>query len=364
MIGSVFQVMWLRLWRDRGALILAFVLPGFIFAIFAAIFSNASGGQLYLRVSMSLETDAPASVELAKTLQADDSLSLSFEADWSESDIRERVRLGQDDVGLTIVGDIAQPTPPPIRVIKDSSRDIAVSVLKGHIQQVMANQAGQTATAMFEDISALPGAANHGPDDRSVIYYVGATSILFLLFSAMQGASLSLEERHNSISDRILAGPVGTLKILGGKFAFLTLIGTVQAALIVVVAWLFFDVPVLNKLPALGLACLGAASLSAGSALLVASLTDSLAQMNTVATFTVLLASAMGGSMVPRFMMPDWLQAIGMFTPNYWAIEAFYGLLARGQSVADLLPVWSVLFCGGAATLILATIISHRMMRL
>ena len=57
MISAIFKIMWLRLWRDKGALVLAFILPGFIFAIFAAIFSNAgqvcvAGSRLYVEASV------------------------------------------------------------------------------------------------------------------------------------------------------------------------------------------------------------------------------------------------------------------------------------------------------------------------
>ena len=85
--------------------------------------------------------------------------------------------------------------------------------------------------------------------------------------------------------------------------------------------------------------------------------------MNTLSTFAVLLLSAVGGSMVPRFMMPGWLQQLGAFTPNFWSIEAFYGILARGQSVVDLLWVWVVLFGGGFLCLGLAALLSHKLMR-
>lgn len=363
MISAVFQIMWLRLWRDRGALVLAFILPGLVFAIFAAIFSNASGGDLDLRASLAVTSPAPATQDFANAVKDSDAFSVSYKDGWTLADIRERVRLGQDDVGLVLAGDIADPTLPAIVIVSEPSRDIAATVLKGQIRQMLAERAGLNAPTVFTDVSALDSDNALSVVDQSVTYYIGATAILFLLFSAMQGAALSLDERASGISDRLLVGPMGALSMLGGKFVFLTLIGTIQAAIICAVAAVFFDVPVTDHLPALALACTGMAALSSGLALLIASLCASTAQMHTVSTFVVLLFSAIGGSMVPRFMMPDWLQNIGQFTPNAYAIDAVYGILARGQSVIELLPVWSVLFGGAVISVIFAAVLSHTLRR-
>ena len=141
-------------------------------------------------------------------------------------------------------------------------------------------------------------------------------------------------------------------------------IGTLQVALIVIVAVFLFDVSVKGQISKIMFAALSAASLSSALALLISCLCTSSAQMNTISTFVVLLCSAIGGSMVPRFMMPDWLQNIAQFTPNYWAIEGFYGILARRQNLFDLLDVWQVLWSVSFIALILTIFISHRMRRL
>ena len=358
MLGAVFKIMWLRLWRDKGALILAFILPGFIFAIFAAIFSNASGGDLDLRAALAVTSTAPASQGFADRLKDVESFTISTNENWSLSDVRERVRLGQDDAGIVIAGDLSDTSSPAIIIVSEPSREVAATVLKGQIRQIL-SETQTEAPVLFTEVAALNTETANGPSDQSVTYYIGATAILFLLFSAMQGASLSLEERGNGISDRLLVGPMGALGMLTGKFLFLVLIGFIQAALIIAVAHVFFKVEVVSHLPALALACVAMASLAASIGLLTASLCKSTAQMHTVSTFVVLLFSAVGGSMVPRFMMPDWLQAFAKFTPNNYAIDAIYGILARGQSVADLVGVWGVLFGGAAVCLCLAAFISH-----
>ena len=363
MIFAVFKTMWLRLWRDKGALILAFVLPGFIFAVFAAIFTNASGGNLDLRVALANTSNVEETVSFTETLRNDDLISVSFDEAWTEADIIDRVKLGQEDVGIVLFGSIANPAKPSIRIIQDPSRKVAATVIEGQIRQILASKSNAKSPQIFETKSALGSTQKSSLEDPTVTYYIGATAILFLLFSAMQGAAISIDERRNGISDRLMVGPMGAFGMLSGKFIFLSLVGFFQAAIICCVAAVFFAVPVLPHIGPLILACFGAAVLASGLALLMASLCKTQTQMNTVSTFAVLLLSAVGGSMVPRFMMPGWLQQIGVTTPNFWSIEAFYGILARGQSVLDLLPVWGVLFGGGLLCLGLAALLSHKLMR-
>ena len=363
MIYAVFKTMWLRLWRDKGALMLAFILPGFIFAVFAAIFSSASGGNLDMRISLANLSTVDETVKFSESIQDSELMSVTYHEDWTKEDITERVRLGQDDVGVVLTGDLFDSDDISIFIIEDPSREVAATVLKGQLRQMLFDQSGFDKTELFETVSALGGNNTAQVEDPSVTYYIGATAILFLLFSAMQGAAISIDERQSGISDRLMVGPTGAFGMLAGKFAFLTVIGFFQAAIICGVAALIFKVPVHAHLFSVAFACLGASVLATGVALLLATLCKTQAQMNTISTFAVLLLSAIGGSMIPRFMMPEWLQKLGVLTPNFWSIEAFYGILARGQSVFDLLMVWGVLFGGGFLCLGLAAMLSHKLMR-
>lgn len=362
MIYAVLKTMALKLWRDKGALVLAFVLPGFIFAIFAAIFSTASGGALDLRVAFATLGEDPAVISIADTLRDEATFDIIENAGWTGGDIKELVKLGQADVGLVISP--RNNAMPQLTILEDPSRKVAATVVKGQIRQILANQNG-TDDDIFTTVSALPEGTNQNEaSDKSVTYYIGATAILFLMFAAMQGASISIEERRSSIAERLMVGQKAALAMLTGKFLFLTLIGFFQAVIIIAVAGIFFKVQIFPYLTGLILVSVGTAMLAAGLALFTASFCETQTQMHTVSTFLVLLFSAVGGSMVPRFMMPGWLQDIGKLTPNYWVIEGYYGLLARGQSVLSLWPVWSVIFVTAFVLLGVAAIVSHKLTRM
>jgi ABC-2 type transport system permease protein len=79
-----------------------------------------------------------------------------------------------------------------------------------------------------------------------------------------------------------------------------------------------------------------------------------------LSTFVVLIISAAGGSMVPRFFMPPWLQELGWWTPNAWSIQAYSAALTPGSSVSSLVTPWGILIAMAAGALLLTLIVSLR----
>jgi ABC-2 type transport system permease protein len=79
-----------------------------------------------------------------------------------------------------------------------------------------------------------------------------------------------------------------------------------------------------------------------------------------LSTFVILILAAIGGSMVPRFLMPPWLQELGWWTPHAWVIDAYQGLLWRDAGVADLYKAWIVLTLIGVAGFAIAQAASRR----
>lgn len=83
---------------------------------------------------------------------------------------------------------------------------------------------------------------------------------------------------------------------------------------------------------------LAAAATATGLGVLVASLARTEAQVGGLAILLLLTLSALGGCFVPRFIMPNWLQTIGLVTPHAWALDAYQDLLVRGYGLLEVLP--------------------------
>lgn len=378
-----FRAMLLGLLRDRGALVMSFGLPIVFFLVFATIFGSASGEHLRLKIALADELRSDESSRLVAGLRGEVALAISSPLAASASQVREAVRLGTADVGLVIrreaepFGSVGGFGAAPILVIADPARGVAAQMLAGIVQRAYVRalpDAALRGVASFIDQEffefspeerrkledglaslrkdslgkAEPRAA--GVDDliereevlgrsaraNHVSYYAGAVAVLFLLFSMVHGALTLFDEEESGLLDRVLSGPGGMGALIRGKFLFLAAQGAVQVAIIFAVAWLVYDVDVPGHALSFLLVTMAAAAAAAGLALALVTACRTRLQAQTLANVAILIVSALGGSMVPRFFMPESIQKIGWLTPTTWALEAYSGIFWRGEPLSAL----------------------------
>jgi ABC-2 type transport system permease protein len=393
---AVMRVMALYLIRDRGALAMAFILPPIIFLIFAAIFSGATGDELRLKVAFGMAQPTELSNRLETALRAEPSLRFLPARFDDQLEIVKQVESGRADVGMFVRGDLKGTDSAPLVVLVDPARLMTGAILSGQVQRIVAQkltdlglsrtapaieslvggftpeQSARLAAAIKELATKTDDSESksslvetkligaHGAGNATVTYYAGAVAILFLMFSAMQSAATLIEDRNSGIVDRIAVGRNGTDIVVFGKFLFVTVQGIFQVGLIYLVASLVYGLNIVDHLPLWLITTLAASMTASGLGFATAAICTSKQQAQTISTFVVLVISAIGGSMVPRFMMPPWLQSVGWYTPTAWAIEAYHGVLWRGEG---LLTVWMPILCLMALGLVglVTAIIASRM---
>lgn len=398
-MGAVMGAMALALLRDRGALVMTFVLPPLLFLLFAAVFSGAGGDAGTLAVAAARRTDAPAAAAVLDALAArpDTAVTLLSGPD-AEAQVEARVQAGRADVGLIVRDDPAAATrAPPLVIVTDPGRAVAGSVLAARIQALFSTVLpGMALSRVAAQIEMLAGPYTPGQAQRlkdavarapqlvagggaelmahrtvaraqvqpGVTYYAGAIALLFLLFAAVQGAASLVEERRSGVFDRILMTKGGVGALVLGKFAFLTVQGLALSAVLFAVAQVVHGVDVTGHAGPWLAVSLAASAAAAGVALPLAAASRTRQQAQTLSTFVVLLASAVGGSMAPRFLMPDWLQRLGEVTPTAWGIEAYQDALWRGAPLVALWPSLAVLLAYALGGTLLTFVLLRRAARM
>ena len=88
--------------------------------------------------------------------------------------------------------------------------------------------------------------------------------------------------------------------------------------------------------------------------MLLASVSHTRAQQAAVATLIILTMSAIGGSMFPRFLMPETMKKVGLLTFNAWAIDGYTKVFWRDEPVSHLAPQVAVLLGSGMVLFLIA----------
>ncbi len=405
MSAAIFRAMLLGLLRDRGALLMSFFLPAVFFVIMAEIFTATTGATLSLNLVVLDEVQSDTSTRLIAALSASTTLTIKDLDSRDRDAVRAAVKSGDADIGLIVRAD-AEPLeqaggfgPAPLLVVTDPARGVAEPMLTGQIRQAyfsalpdvamgnvvaeLENQfltldeeqrsevntglnemredaaAGREVGWSFEDLLARESVIG-GESVNLVAYSAGAVAFMFLLFASVHGAVSLLEEQESGILDRVLAGPGGIGVLINGKFLYVIGQGLVQVSVIFLVAWLAYGVDLPGHFGAWLCVSIAASISAAGLAMLLATACQTRRQAQTVANTVILVLSALGGSMVPRFLMPETLKNLGWLTPNTWALEAYSGVFWRSESLLDLLTPIVLLLATGLGGWLLARSLANR----
>jgi ABC-2 type transport system permease protein len=91
-------------------------------------------------------------------------------------------------------------------------------------------------------------------------------------------------------------------------------------------------------------------------ALLIASVAKTTEQATTIGGVLNIIFGALGGLMVPKFVMPRFMQDLADISPMSWGLEGFLDIFLRNGGVSDILPKCTSLVGLGLVMMILTLI--------
>lgn len=178
----------------------------------------------------------------------------------------------------------------------------------------------------------------------SVQQNVPAWLVFAMFFVVVPISSIFIIERQQGTLQRLAAMGLPFRLVLVGKLLPFFAVNQIQAVLMVLVG--MYIVPLLGgealQMPGgsgLFNAWLVAAAVSLAAvawALLVASLTRTPQQATVLGGVGNILMGAIGGIMVPKFMMPAAMQTLAAFSPMAWGLDGFHIIMLRHGSFTDI----------------------------
>jgi ABC-2 type transport system permease protein len=158
---------------------------------------------------------------------------------------------------------------------------------------------------------------------------------MFLMFFAADAAKELVAERQSGLQTRLRLCRAARWQLLAARALSVTLLSLLISAAVYGVGFAAFDIEVLGSWPVFLLVLLAQALFVGGFAVLLAGAGRTERTIASLGTFAILTMAALGGAMLPAFLMPPWLRSLGHATPTAWATDGLAAMTWRGMEMVD-----------------------------
>ena len=378
---------------DKRSVILTFLLPIILISLFAFAFGGIGRDSGKAKPIDLLIADLDQSATSKSVIAALDTLDQLNIQQTDEAECKKQVRQGAYAAALIFPkgygAAIQKGETLPLELVYDEAREMEVGILQplliqqlvvpggqqsiqqnigeyiernfpsldeGLKEKILADTEGdEAASDMFSPLkmTSMRAEMKEEKPNLGLIQAVAGTAILMLLFSVAGLGTSILEEKENGTIRRLLYSPLKGSAILYGKMLFAFFIAILQLTLMFLFAWLAFGLDLTTNVPALILMILATAFAVSGFGIFLAAVSKTRQQAQSLSTLIILIMSAMGGSMIPLFIMPAIMRKIAVFSVNYWGIQGFYDIFWRLLPLSEILPrIFILLMIGMVLTVL------------
>jgi ABC-2 type transport system permease protein len=386
--------------KDRGSLAVLFLLPLVLATIFgslnvAVIGSEGGEGEeaMSLPVYVVNLDDGPYGEQVTAILEGIDVLDVSPSLSVEEANrwVADREGIAAIVIPAGFSAGVDGHEPGHVQVIVDPTQEqygaivtgimnevVAPVIVQGEIQYgirsvmdasgLFANASdelrrateAQTMGAIMTQLQRMqdrPWIAVRAEDPEGIeakgdwnpfTYTMPGFSVMFAFFLVGSVAQTIWLEKEVGSFRRLLAAPIQRGAVVGGKILAYVLIVCLQVLVLFTVGSAAFDMPLGDSPMGLVLLTLATALTSSGMGILVATLTGSSRQADTLGSLLAFLLAAVGGCIYPLYHLKGFVSILPRLVPQGHAMIGFNKLLNEGAGVIQVLPQIGVLL--GMAT--------------
>jgi ABC-2 type transport system permease protein len=194
----------------------------------------------------------------------------------------------------------------------------------------------------------------------SVQQNVPAWALFGIFFISVPMAGSLIKERDSKTLDRLMSMPVSGFTLLTGKIMAYILVCGVQFSMIYMIGK--FLLPLAGTQPfvmgnqplAIALIVVATTMAATGYGIMLGSVARTYEQTAVIGPISIVIAAALGGVMVPVYLMPEPMQTLSKISPFSWALDGFYDIFLRGGDLNAVVPEAVSLFTFSAITITIA----------
>ena len=268
-------------------------------------------------------------------------------------------------IGPRFAAELLSGRTAPLQVIVDGRNSNTAMAALGYVRDMVDrfNRDWIAAHGLQGPPAALVTRAWFNPNLESRWFFIpGIVGMLTLVVTMLVTALTVAREREQGTFDQLLVTPMRPGEILLGKALPGFLIGIVQATVILLIATLWFHVPLLGSLPALycGLALFLLSGVGAG--LLISSLAVTQQQGLLGAFLFMVPAVILSGFATPIANMPEAVQLITLIDPLRYFLVILRKVFLEGAGFDVLLgQLWPMAVIGVVTLGLASWLFRHRM---
>ena len=338
--------------RERAALFWTFVFPIFFILIFGAVFSG-SMEDVNFEVGLVIEDDSSLAQNMSVALEQIPAFTLTIgDRDTEMQALRDGDRRAVIIVNAGFGESITQGQPTDIDVYYDPTQTSSVQILLPIIQKVIDNfdrALSGTAPLIYLNEETL-----QSRNLRAIDYLVPGILAMALMQLGLFAVAPIVVDRENKVLKRLGATPLKRSTMISSTVVFNLIVAVIQAALIILIARLVFDVPMLgNWFYLAGFILLGTLTFLAMGYMLSAFARNeqTLMPLLMIVQFPMMFLS---GIFFPLEMMPGFMRPIMDAIPLTYLADSLRQIMVESAPLHSHLVNLGVLGAWFAVCLILA----------